>query len=200
MVEEAKTAEQAEGQSPTLETKTAPEPQEQDRLAKVQSRLQAQVAEANKTLKVERAARQKEQGELAELRQLAKFPEGLSEDEQQRLKALARREGELTERENVLQGQARQMSATLLSQQYGIPVEELENHEDIRDMRIAALEWAVEHPKAQTTEPAPKPAKKPSGYDTGEANVASKGIWGMTEAQFKEEEARRRRAWEKQQR
>lgn len=117
--------------------------------------------------------------QLEEAVELAKIA-GESEDDQAKAKSLLKRERELAEREKrnkqeheevmVIQ---KRLTIETLSKQYGIPAEDLEQHDNVRDMELAARDYYIEHLKSDGSKSSDGEEKESKRMETGEAKIGA---------------------------
>lgn len=166
MAEEEKGQEQPKGPSPEerqqqsrRDRTIAALERERDTLQKRTTQVEGELESTRSTLEL--------------LRQQVQF----GDDEEKRVKLLVESERKLRERERVLADAEKRTSARLLHAEYGIPLDDLLEYDDPRDMEIAALKHQHgELLKAQNSKVKESPQKeeeepevKPPRVDTGQA-------------------------------
>lgn len=150
------------------------------------SKYQRQVSDANKKVMATQTQLDQIQEQLAEARQQAEIARLAGDDEDaavrvkrlmERERAAEKRNKEAAEREDRVLGYERRLSAETLHTQYGIPLAELEDLEDVKDMKIAALEWEREQTKKAAAKTTTKPLdeeRESKPLDTGEGRIGTK--------------------------
>jgi len=143
---------------------------ERDPVAELKSVKDREVAEARKQAKAferdlaeTRRALDEQQAYVALLKERGE----LTDDEEARAKALAKREASLSEREKRAAGIERTLTVKLLAEKYGVPADVIEDYDDPRDMQIAALEYAIS--QRETAVEKPQAEAKPVAEEKEEA-------------------------------
>jgi len=186
MVEQAPPANVEEPKEPPKEQAKPKDP-----AAELHSRYRTQLAQAHKETK---AAQQDASSARTELDEKSRFIKALqdrgelSEDETTRLEGLARAEAALDKRMQSAEEFEKRVSAQWFSVKYGVPEEDLLAYDNPKDMKIAALEAALDLPKAtdpEEEEPEPVvPVRQPSGFDLGAGALTGKQPKDMSKKEF----------------
>lgn len=158
MTTETKPVEEQQQQAQAQEAKAAPKERvfTQAEFNAAMSKQQKATAEKEKALRDSEArvkATEERLNALSEEIETLKMA-GADEDEiaharmqRQRLREIDERERKVMERERAAELASRQVTVQLLANQYGVPVEVIEDAPTQKDMEIAALRWVIEHPK-----------------------------------------------------
>lgn len=185
----------------------------EERFKEYQRRKDREVAEARREAKDSSTRLSEVQRELdesrsllAEIREQSRF----GDDDEARVKARLAKERDLADREERARAYERTVTIRALSNEYGIPAEDLEPYDDPRDMKIRALEWSVQNraalppePDDEQDEPAPartmfreRESEAPSGnrFDMGNGAVPQKSVADMSKAEFEALRARNKAA------
>lgn len=204
MAEEEQAVEEQE-EKPEEKPEKPKKPAKND-IAELQRRKDREVAEAQKEAKALREQLGTLQTDLEEQRRYVKELRErgeLSDDEEARLKRLIEKESSLEKRESAAATYEKKVAAKFLSVEYGMPVDDLMEYDDPRDMEIAALKWERTHRPDEEEEEQEQPAQakeEPSGFDFGGGGTSGKTVadvqpnseefWKLHEQRMKE--ARRR--------
>lgn len=131
----------------------------------------------------------------------------ISDNEDDRNKAFAQWQRELSQRQESVQQHERTVTITHLAQVYGIPAEDLSPYDNPLEMKIAAMEWRDAHREEPTAEAVEdEPEEKPdesdeddadnppsrSNFDMGDGSGKTKNIKDMTDDEFEKDLASRK--------
>ena len=141
-----------EQKGPTPEQK-----QDQSRRDRDSASQRKELQEAQRRFSQLEAEHQETVATLTMLREQAQ----LGENEEERIKVLAKREKELTAREKVARDAEKRASARLLHAEYGMALDELLEFDNPIEMENAALKWQkAQRPKAEPKEEAPRSPRR----------------------------------------
>lgn len=166
---EEQEAEQKE-QEPKEEAK--PERKRND-VAELQRRKDREVADARKEAQAATQRARELEGELGEVRLMLKEireQANITDDDEARIKRLSERERTLAEREKKAADYEKKVAARFLASEYGIPLDDLLEYDDPRDMEIAALKWDRTHRSVDDDEE-PEPPKRTAKKEEPEQQV-----------------------------
>ena len=175
-------------------------------VAEARSKADSQVALAHKERDAATKLHTDSQAELSRLNRAVELFGEADEDAGSRVKRIAEHEEGLGKREERVRGLERTRAATILSDEHGIPVEDLQDLPNLEAMEIKALRFALDHrdtegegtanptaatgseePPKEPTPPGEQPGNEQpagSGFDAGDSLVGVKPISEQSKEEF----------------